>query len=82
MTRIYISSSSSLLSLSCILKKLIAGSSPRVLSPGGGFMLGLDVEAFIGFRLTVLALLYFNTSQFSNQASGSNFTMPQLRKLW
>ena len=45
-------------------------------------MLGLDVEAFIGFRLTVLALLYFNTSQFSNQASGSNFTMPQLRKLW
>ena len=49
MTRISAYFPSSVLLLSSILLKWISGSIPRVLSPGGGLLLGLDVEDFTIF---------------------------------
>ena len=69
MKRISASSTSSVLSLYYISYKGIAGSIPRVLSPGGGFLLGLAVEALTSFILMVLSIFFkfFNTNRLTSK---------------
>ena len=84
MTRIYDYSPYSVLSHSSSSLKWIYGSTPRVLSSGGGLPLGFDVEAFTVFRLMVLAIFFFCIQHKSifNRTSGSNIDMMYLRKSW
>ena len=82
MTRLSDSSPSSVSSPYYISYKQIARSIPMVLFLVICFPLGLAVEAFAGFILTVFSVLSFNTSWFSNQTSGSNITMPNLIRSW
>ena len=86
MIRIYDSPPSSVLLPSSSSYQRIAGSRPRVLSPGGVFNEGLAVEDFIKFlSLMDLAIFVFKTfphKSIFNRTSVGEFTLPQLRKLW